>query len=175
MSHMSELEVFCQIWDTEAEKTIALLEALPTGQYDFRPDLAGRSLGELAWHLAEIDACLTFGIAEGRFSFADEPPDLKRPREIALLAPGYRTVHSAAAARVRALPADAVERSATFFDGRVLPMREILWGQLLYHSIHHRGQLVLLCRQAGGVPPGMFGPNREEMKAMMQRMQGGSP
>jgi len=174
MTYPTELETFCRIWHTEAQRTIALLEALPVDQYDFRPDPKGRSLGELAWHLSEIDACLTFGIAEGRFSFADEPPDLKRPREIALLAPGYRKVHEAALARVRALPPDAMERSATFFDGRDLPMREILWGQLLYHLIHHRGQLVLLCRQAGGVPPGMFGPNREEMQAMMKEMEGGS-
>ena len=92
MSHPTELEIFCTIWDEEANGAIRLMEALPPDQYDFRPDPDGRSLGELAWHLSEIDACLTFGIAAGRFSFADEPPDLKRPREVQLLAPGYRKV-----------------------------------------------------------------------------------
>jgi len=32
--------------------------------------------------------------------------------------------------------------------------------------IHHRGQLVMMCRLAGGTPPGIYGPNREEMAAM---------
>jgi len=173
MPHPTELDIFCTIWDEEANGAIRLMESLPADQYDFRPDPKGRSLGELAWHLSEIDACLTFGIAEGRFSFADEPPDLKRPREIRLLAPGYRKIHQAAVARVKALPPEGIDRSATFFDGRTLTMRQILWGQLLYHLIHHRGQLVLMCRLAGGVPPGLFGPNREEMQAMQDKMKGG--
>jgi uncharacterized damage-inducible protein DinB len=40
---------------------------------------------------------------------------------------------------------------------------DILWNGLLLHLVHHRGQLAMLCRLAGGVSPGMYGPNREEM------------
>jgi len=29
----------------------------------------------------------------------------------------------------------------------------------------------LLCRLAGGIPPGNYGPNREEMAAMRERMK----
>jgi len=43
---------------------------------------------------------------------------------------------------------------------------DILWFVLLHHQIHHRGQLVLLCRLAGGEAPGLYGPNREAMAAM---------
>src|SRR5207247_1666048 len=49
----TELQMFLGVWDAEAQKTAALLRALPAGQYDFRPDAGARSLGELAWHLAE--------------------------------------------------------------------------------------------------------------------------
>jgi hypothetical protein len=28
-----------------------------------------------------------------------------------------------------------------------------------------------MCRMAGGAPPSIYGPNREEMAAMMERMQ----
>ena len=170
MRHLNEIDIFRTIWNSEAESTIRLLEALPTDQYDFRPDSNGRSIGELAWHLSEIDACLTFGIAEGRFSFEDEPPDLKRPREIRLLAPGYRRVHEQAVARLRNLQNEQLDRAVTFFDGRQLTIREVLWDQLLHHLIHHRAQLVLLCRMAGGTPPGLYGPNREEMQAMRDRV-----
>ena len=52
----NELETFLTTWDHEAESTVKLLRALPPSQYDFRPDAGGRSLGELAWHLAEGDA-----------------------------------------------------------------------------------------------------------------------
>ena len=170
MTHRTELEAFREAWDTEAENTIRLFETLPIDQYDFRPDPKGRSIGELAWHLSEIDACLTFGIAEGRFSLEDEPPDLKRPREITLLAPGFRRVHEQAVARLRNLQKEQLDQAVTFFDGRRLTIRDVLWDQLLHHLIHHRAQLVLLCRMAGGTPPGLYGPNREEMQVMRDRM-----
>ena len=174
MTHRTELEAFRRAWDTEAENTIRLLEALPSDQYDFRPDPKGRSIGELAWHLSEIDACLTFGIAEGRFRLEDEPPDLTRPREIKLLAPGFRRVHEQAVARLRNLPDERLDQAVTFFDGRRLTIRDVLWDQLLHHLIHHRAQLVLLCRMAGGTPPGLYGPNREEMQVMRDRMAAAS-
>jgi len=174
MTHRNEIETFREVWNFEAESTLQLLEALPSDQYDFRPDPKGRSIGELAWHLSEIDACLTFAIAEGRFSFEDEPPDLKRPREVALLAPGYRRVHEQARARLANVPNDQLDDVVTFFDGRRLSIREVLWDQLLHHLIHHRAQLVLLCRMAGGAPPGLYGPNREEMAEMRDRMAAAS-
>jgi uncharacterized damage-inducible protein DinB len=170
MSHPTEIETFRQVWNAEAATTIRLLETLPSAHYEFRPDPKGRSLGELAWHLSEIDACLTFGIAHGRFRYEDEPPDLKRPREIALLAPGYRRVHEQAVARLESLQNADLARKVTFFDGRQLTIRNVLWEQLLHHLIHHRAQLVLLCRMAGGTPPGLYGPNREEMQALQARL-----
>jgi uncharacterized damage-inducible protein DinB len=175
MAPQSELNRFRDVWNREAAKTIRLLEALPADQYDFRPDPQGRSLGELAWHLSEIDACLSYGIAHDRFRFEDEPPDLKRPREIALLAPGYARVHQQALARLESLTDQQLDHQVTFFDGRELAVRQVLWSELLHHLIHHRAQLVLLCRMAGGTPPGFYGPNREEMRALQARMSAGAP
>jgi len=171
MTHFNEIDTFRATWNSEAEYTLRLLEALPTDQYDFRPDPKGRSIGELAWHLSEIDACLSFGIAERRFRFEDEPPNLKRPREIQLLAPGYRRVHEEAVARLAKLRNDELEELVTFFDGRRLAIRDVLWNQLLHHLIHHGGQLALLCRLAGGAPPGPYGPNREEMQALRASLE----
>jgi uncharacterized damage-inducible protein DinB len=171
MTHFNEIDTFRATWNSEAEYTLRLLDALPTDQYDFRPDPKGRSIGELAWHLSEIDACLSFGIAERRFRFEDEPPNLKRPREIQLLAPGYRRVHEEAVARLAKLRNDELEELVTFFDGRRLAIRDVLWNQLLHHLIHHRGQLALLCRLAGGAPPGPYGPNREEMQALRANLE----
>jgi hypothetical protein len=42
----NELEMFMATWNREADSTMKLLRALPTTQYDFRPDPGGRSLGE---------------------------------------------------------------------------------------------------------------------------------
>ena len=171
MSHRNEIDTLRAAWNAEAESTIRVLEALPSDQYDFRPDPKGRSIGELAWHLSEIDACLSIGIAEHRFRLEDEPPNLKRPREIKLLAPGFRRIHEEAVARLASLSNEQLDEPVTYFDGQQLTVRDVLWTQLLHHLIHHRGQLVLLCRQGGGTPPGLFGPNREEMEAIRARME----
>jgi uncharacterized damage-inducible protein DinB len=169
MKSRTEIESFRSTWDREAQRTLRLLEALPADQYDFRPDPKGRSIGELAWHLSEIDACLSFGIAERRFRLEDEPPGLARPREVALLAPGYRRIHEEAVARLQALDDDQLDESVTYFDGRPMTIRDVLHDALLHHLIHHRGQLALLCRMAQGTPPGLFGPNREEMADIRAR------
>ena len=168
MSRQKKINRFRDAWNAEAETTVRIMEGLPADQYDFRPDPNGRSIGEMAWHLSEIDACLTYGIEHERFRLEDEPPNLKRPREVSLLAPGYRRVHAEALARLESLTDKDLKREVTFFDGQTLTIRQVLWDQLLHHLIHHRAQLVLLCRMAGGTPPGIYGPNREEMRAIQE-------
>jgi len=171
MTQRRELDTFRATWNVEAEKTLRILEALPRDQYDFRADPEGRSIGEMAWHLSEIDACLSFGIVEGRFSFADVPPNLKRPLTIEELAPGYRRIHEEAVARLAPMENDKLNETVTFFDGRQITIRDVLWNELLHHTIHHRAHLGLMCRLAGGIPPGIYGPNREEMRAMQEKMK----
>ena len=163
---MNELESFLASWDREAASTVRLLQALPAAQYDFRPDAGGRSVGELGWHLAESDAYMSYGIERGQFSMDMRPPNIERPRSIDALAPGYERVHREAVARVRALKPEDLDRELLFFNGRPMSIRNILWDGILSHGIHHRGQLSLMCRLAGGQAPGMYGPNREEMAAM---------
>ena len=161
----NELEMFLASWEREAEGTVKLLKALPSNQYDFRPDPGGRSLGELAWHLAEGDAYMSYGLERGQFTMDAKPPHIERPRTVEELAPGYERVHREAVARVRKLKPEDLDRTIQFFTGP-MTIRDILWTAILAHGIHHRGQLSMLCRVAGGKAPGLYGPNREEMEAM---------
>ena len=157
-----ELQRFLKVWDAEAQKTAALLRTVPAGQYDFRPDAGARSVGELAWHLAEVEAYISYGIEQGAVGPGSRPPGIERPKSVAALAPEYERVHAEAAARVRRLAPADLDRALSDFGGPPRPIRDILWLAMLLHQIHHRGQLSVLCRLAGGASPGMFGPNREE-------------
>jgi uncharacterized damage-inducible protein DinB len=170
MAPMNELNRFRTVWEMEAQLTTKLLEALPTTQYDFRPAPGYRSLGEMAWHLAEIEGYTSYGITKGAVTFQEAPPNIKRPREVGLLAPGYRRVHEEAVARLADLTDAQLDGEMAFADRR-MAVRDMLWGAILMHLIHHRGQLSLMCRMAGGTPPGIYGPNREEMAVMMERKQ----
>ena len=163
---MNELEMFLNAWERESESTLKLLRALPATQYDFRPDAGGRSLGELAWHLAEGDAYMSFGIDNGKFTMEAKPPNIERPRTVEALAPGYERIHQEAVARIRKLKPEDLDRAVPFFRGQPVPIRDILWNMIISHGIHHRGQLTLMCRLAGGHAPGLYGPNREETPAM---------
>ena len=165
MAPMNELDRFRAVWDMEAGLTTKLLAALPTDQYDFRPDAGGRSLGELAWHLAEGDGYMSYGIERGQFNMMDRPPNLDRPKTVEALAAAFERVHQDAVARIRKLTDADLDRVLPFF-GMQLPIRAILWDMIILHGVHHRGQLALMCRLAGGEAPGLYGPNREETAAM---------
>ena len=167
---MTELDRFRAVWELEAGHTIRLLEALPADKYDFRADPKGRSIGELAWHISEIDGYISLGVAKQNVTFEETPPNMQRPREVRLLAPGYRRVHEEAVARLAGLSNDDLDREVGFV-GQRLTIRDVLWGSILLHLVHHRGQLSLMCRLAGGTPPGIYGPNREEMEAFQRERQ----
>src|SRR5438552_15621771 len=111
---MNELDTFLASWDREAANTVKLLQALPPTKYDFRPDPGGRSLGELAWHLAEGDAYNSYGIEQGKFSPEVRPPGIERPKQVEALAPGYERVHREAAARIRKMAPEDLKRKLRF-------------------------------------------------------------
>ncbi len=165
-----ELQHFRATWDREAAKTAALLRTLPADKYDFRPDPDARSLGELSWHLAESDAYMSYGAGQRKFTMGEKPPGIVRPREVAALAPEYERVHGEAVERLKGLKPEDLDTEIPFFMGNMIPIRTILWDMLIHHMIHHRGQLSVLNRLAGGASPGMYGPSREEMAEMMKKM-----
>ena len=158
-----ELDLFKETWERETAKTIKLLQSLPSDGYDFRPDPEGRSLGELAWHLAEPEAYGSFSIERGGFSRDARPPGIERPRKVEELAPGFERIHRDASARVAKLQPADLDRSITFFTGNPISVRDVLWDFMLLHEIHHRGQLSMLSRQSGGKPSSCYGPTRETM------------
>jgi uncharacterized damage-inducible protein DinB len=160
-----ELQKLFEIWNAEAARTVRVLEAIPRDAYDFRPDAGGRSIGEMAWHLAEGDAYNSVGVAEGSFSRNMRPPGIDRPKEVAALAPGYARIQREAVERIKGVSEEQLETPIQFWSGDKMRGMDVLWGAI-YHNIHHRGQLSLMIRLAGGVAPGVYGPNREEMAAM---------
>ena len=104
-------------------------------------------------------------------------PGIERPRKVEELGPGYERVHRDAVARIRKLKPEDLDRSLTFMSMGPMTVRDILWNMVLLHNIHHRGQLSLMCRLAGGQAVNIFGPTREELtRAKVRRnLRNGRP
>jgi hypothetical protein len=75
----NELQTFFRQWEHETKGTLTLLSCLPPEHYDLRPDVGGRSMGELAWHLAEVDAFVSLAVERREFKFDVKPPNIERP------------------------------------------------------------------------------------------------
>jgi uncharacterized damage-inducible protein DinB len=158
---MSEIDELITIWERESHLTSKLLRTMPSDHLDFRPDPHGRSLGELAWHLAEIEAIMTT-IAQQRSFSAPPPAGLERPKSAEEMASGYDRIHREAVERVRGLKLEELALEFPFFGGGTISVRGVLRYPLLHHLIHHRGQLMMMIRLAKGVPSRVYGPNRED-------------
>jgi uncharacterized damage-inducible protein DinB len=116
--------------------------------------------------LAEHEGLLSHVAVTGRFDPAATRtlPGLQRPGLVEDLVPAFKKVHVDAVARVSSLTAGQLTARIPFIAGPT-DVSELLWTWMLMANVHHRGQLSLLCRLAGGVAPGLYGPNREEMAA----------
>lgn len=158
---MSEIDDLITIWEREAHLTSKLLRSIPTDRINFRPDPQGRSLGELAWHLAEIEAIFST-MAVRRDFMAPPPTGLERPATAELIASDYERIHREAVERVRALTPEDLGAEFPFLRGEKISVRSVLRYPLLHHLIHHRGQLMMMIRLAQGVPAHLYGPNRED-------------
>jgi uncharacterized damage-inducible protein DinB len=161
----NELQSFVRQWEHETKGTLSLLRSLPPDRYGLRPDEGGRSMGELAWHLAEVDAYVSLGIERREFKFDVKPANIERPGTVEALAPAFEIVHREAVLRVKRLETVSLDEEIRYADGTTWTISDLLWRKLLLHSIHHRGQLTLLCRLAGGTTPPLFGRTREQSKA----------
>jgi len=170
---ISEINEFIGLWEHESGVTAQLLRTLPANQLDFRPDPRGRSLSELAWHLAEIEAIMSTIAAQRNFRVAP-PPGLERPATADAIADGYVRMHGEAVERVRRIAPADLGVEFPFVLGNTIAVRQVLRFPLLHHHIHHRGQLMMLIRMAGGVPTRVYGPNREDDAAVQREIEKGA-
>jgi uncharacterized damage-inducible protein DinB len=166
-----EIQVFLTLWESESGLTARLLKTIPADQYDFRPDPEGRSMGELAWHLVEIETIMSTVAVDKKFD--PSIPQRPRPRTIPEVAAGFEIAHREAVERVRRIRPEHLDQEFMFAMNRPITVRNLLWFPLLHHSIHHRGQLMMMIRQARGVPSRVYGPNREDTPARPQASTAG--
>jgi uncharacterized damage-inducible protein DinB len=135
--------------------TRSVLAAIPPDGGDYKPEPAARTAIEIAWHIVASEQRFFSSVVKGFFDVTPNPkPDtLKTGAEIAKyydeLLPKVHT----------ALGGLSGEDLAKEMDFRgMFQMPAVAFVDLgIRHSIHHRGQLSVYLRPAGGRVPAIYG------------------
>jgi hypothetical protein len=165
-STVSPKQRFLDTYEQEHEKTMRVLRAYPADQAEFKPNDRCKPARELAWIFA-IEPRLGTMVAV-KDVFASGVPSGKPPE-----APGsweavvgaVEQAHKEFADQVRSMPDEKLDETVKFLTGpkQLGDVRRLdfLWF-LLHDEIHHRGQLSVYLRAAGGRVPSIYGPSEHE-------------
>lgn len=162
------IDEFVTEWTRESAITLKVERALTDASLPQKVDPEGRTLGQLAWHMVLMIG--QTGSIVG-LEVAAPPRGAEQPGSAAIIADAYQAAARSMGERASEKLKDAQLPSEIPFFGRSLPMERVLLS-LVVHQIHHRGQMTVLMRQAGLVPPGVYGPSREEAAAVRARQEG---
>lgn len=142
--------------------TVKVLEAIPEGNKDWKPEGKGRSAWDLAVHLAGADIWFLNAILDGKFT--NDPDGDAKLKAVAptpaKLADWYKHEFPKKLEQVLALP-DTKFTEIIDFYGMKNPALVYL-NFCLVHGVHHRGQLSTYLRPMGGKVPAIYGGSADE-------------
>ena len=161
----SHQERFLVVYEQEHARTMKVLRAYPPDEADLRPHPKSRTARELAWIFVLERGLGTRGlqnaVAGGRPG--GKPPDPPGTWEEVIAA--LEKAHGEFADVVRSYTPEQFQEPIQFFVGPGqlgdYTREEFAWF-LLHDQIHHRGQLSVYLRMAGGKVPSIYGPSGDE-------------
>ena len=125
--------------------SIAVAEAMPAGQYGFRPHAESMTFGELMSHIATTNYQFCAGLKD------TAPPKMQAPTDKDTTVKFLSDSFSYCSAVISNLTSEQLDRTHNSPDGN-LPGREVLLA-LYVHVAHHRGQAEIYLRDNGIKPP----------------------
>jgi uncharacterized damage-inducible protein DinB len=154
---------FLDAYQREHATTLKLLKAFPAAQSEFQPHATSQTARALAWTFVLEQGGMAavlkneFSLPEGGFPL---PPASWH---------GILDMFAAQSAEIvtllRSMRDDDLSGTVQFLTGpkRVgdVPKIDLLWF-FLCDQIHHRGQLSVYLRMAGGRVPSIYGPSADE-------------
>lgn len=153
---------YLDAFQREFPTTRKVLRAYPPGKDDFKPHERSSSAVRLA-HTFTIENGGALQAIQGEFKM---PPSFPPPpATVAEAAAAYEQGANALIEAVQKMPESRLLETVTFTTGpgqtARIPVVDVLWFMLL-DSIHHRGQLAVYIRMAGGKVPSIYGPSADE-------------
>ena len=147
----------------ESRITKKVLEAVPAGKCEHRPDPISKSAMELVRHIAVAENRFLETVINGVFDVnaAALPDTVKTPQEVA------SWYERRFAKNFEALSKLSGEKLVKMVDFRGLFRRPAVSFALLgmVHTIHHRGQLSSYLRSMGAQVPSIYGESYDDAQA----------
>ena len=153
---------YLDIFAKEFPTTLKVMKAYPPGQDDFKPHERSYSACQLVHSFAQENGLVVQAIRGDLKMPPDVPP---APATYAQAVAHYERGARELIAAAEKMPESRLFETVTFFTGPgkmgQVPVSDILW-IMLKDSIHHRGQLSVYVRMAGGKVPSIYGPSADE-------------
>ena len=151
--------------DRESQSTLRLLQAVPADKLDWKPHTKSMSLGQLAWHIANLPQNAVGGLRTGERDVATARP-AAAPENAEFVAAFQKNL--AELRDVLSTTEDATlltERFAFKNNGEVVtsfPKLGFIRTVYLNHTYHHRGQMTVYLRLLDVPVPALYGRTADE-------------
>lgn len=157
-----EREHFLRRLGHEHKVTLKVMRAFPSHQASFQPHPRSQTAKKLMWTFVQEQA-LAVAAVEGTLGMTTHMSS--EPDTVIEVIEAYETGVRDVMERLQEMPEAGLGRTVKFFVGPGqmgdIPLMEFLW-MMLMDSIHHRGQLSVYLRMAGGLVPSIYGPSADE-------------
>jgi uncharacterized damage-inducible protein DinB len=160
---MLALQIALPAVQNEHQTTRSVIEAIPLNNGDYRPEPVAKTALELAWHIVAAEHRFFSGVTAGALDFTPH----HRPENLKDSAAVGRYYAELFAKDLEALKKATGEQLVKMIDFRgMFQMQAVAFVDLgLRHSIHHRGQLSVYLRPAGGKVPAIYGESYDSAEA----------
>ncbi|MCM3881010.1 MAG: DinB family protein [Vicinamibacterales bacterium] len=159
---MSAKQQYAGVYARERATTLKVLKAFPADKSSFKPHDRSSSALQLAWTFV-IENNIAMGALHGPLDLSAGFPPVQGTYSDILHA--YEASGRDLLAALEKTPDSRLSETVNFFTGPkqmgAVPVGDLLWVMLM-DSIHHRGQLSVYIRLAGGKVPSIYGPSADE-------------
>lgn len=158
----SPKQQFLDAFNKEHSTTLKVIRALPADQGAFQPHPRSQSAKTLIWTFT-VEQGLTVNALKGTLKMP--PTFAPAPETLAEAIVAFERAAAETIETVKRTPDARFHASSPFFTGPGkigdMPNLDLLW-LMLSDQIHHRGQLSVYVRMAGGKVPSIYGPSADE-------------
>jgi len=154
------LNTFLAAVRKEFVTTKRVLAAVPPGQSKYRPHENSRTALDLAWHIAGTDVWFLDSFLKSEFAMEDDsiPADFRDSTDIVAW---YEDAFPPKLEEVAQLHPDFWATPLPFFG--IYNYAAVMYLEfMLFHTIHHRGQLTAYLRPMGAKVPNIYGGSFDE-------------